>query len=159
MHRATRQRARASLAAGAAGGGAALLGLGVRRTPAHLPAWWRPAPSIAVHVQRQIDANVAGVAFSASPVTGALDEVPVSAMPGLADTLVSAGAAVREAPNRTTDGASAGLWDERSEEALRFRVNRINKSAHHAAGEQHLVNVAEQPTGDLFRQTTQSRIL
>ncbi|MBN9610411.1 MAG: hypothetical protein J0I11_13975 [Actinobacteria bacterium] len=44
--------------------------------------------AIAVLVQRQIDADVAGVAFSANPVTGVLDEVLVSAVPGLADTLV-----------------------------------------------------------------------
>jgi pyruvate,water dikinase len=46
-------------------------------------------PTIAVLVQRQIDADVAGVAFSANPVTGELDEVLVSAALGLGDALVS----------------------------------------------------------------------
>ncbi len=47
------------------------------------------APSaIAVLVQRQVDADVAGVAFTANPVTGD-DEVLVSAVTGLADRLVA----------------------------------------------------------------------
>ncbi len=47
-----------------------------------------PPPAIAVLVQRQVGADIAGVAFSANPVSGATDEVLVSAMPGLADALV-----------------------------------------------------------------------
>ncbi|MGH3412754.1 MAG: PEP/pyruvate-binding domain-containing protein, partial [Marmoricola sp.] len=58
------------------------------RVRAYRPAGDRP-PGVAVLVQRQVDADVAGVAFSANPVTGALDAVLVSAVPGLADTLVS----------------------------------------------------------------------
>ncbi|MGH3436443.1 MAG: PEP/pyruvate-binding domain-containing protein [Sciscionella sp.] len=46
-------------------------------------------PPIAVLVQRQVDADVAGVAFSANPVSGARHEVLVSAVPGLGDTLVN----------------------------------------------------------------------
>jgi len=46
------------------------------------------APQMAVLVQRQLDADVAGVAFTANPVSGAVDEVLVSATPGLADRLV-----------------------------------------------------------------------
>lgn len=51
---------------------------------------WRDEdpPTIAVLVQRQVDADVAGVAFSANPVSGELDEVLVSAVPGLAGALV-----------------------------------------------------------------------
>jgi pyruvate,water dikinase len=47
-----------------------------------------PVP-MAVLVQRQVEADVAGVAFTADPVTGARDSVHVSAVPGLGDTLVS----------------------------------------------------------------------
>ncbi|MGH3094996.1 MAG: PEP/pyruvate-binding domain-containing protein [Streptosporangiales bacterium] len=46
------------------------------------------ASRIAVLVQRQVDADVAGVAFTADPVSGSRDEVLVSAVPGLADKLV-----------------------------------------------------------------------
>jgi rifampicin phosphotransferase len=58
------------------------------RVRAYRPGGDRP-PTIAVLVQRQVDADVAGVAFSANPVSGARDEVLVSAVPGLADALVS----------------------------------------------------------------------
>jgi pyruvate,water dikinase len=44
---------------------------------------------LAILVQRQVDADVAGVAFTADPVTGARDSVHVSAVPGLGDALVS----------------------------------------------------------------------
>ncbi|MGH2890784.1 MAG: PEP/pyruvate-binding domain-containing protein, partial [Solirubrobacteraceae bacterium] len=43
----------------------------------------------AVLIQRQVQADVAGVAFSANPVSGARDEALVSAVPGLGDDLVS----------------------------------------------------------------------
>lgn len=46
------------------------------------------AAAIAVLVQRQVDPDVAGVAFTANPVTGDRDEVLVSAVPGLGDALV-----------------------------------------------------------------------
>lgn len=51
----------------------------------------RPTAPIAVLVQRQVAPEVAGVAFSANPVTGATDEVVVSAVPGLAADLVGGG--------------------------------------------------------------------
>lgn len=51
----------------------------------------RPAAPIAVLVQRQVAPDVAGVAFSANPVTGATDEVVVSAVPGLAADLAGGG--------------------------------------------------------------------
>lgn len=44
--------------------------------------------SMAVLVQRQVDARAAGIAFSANPVTGA-DEVIIEAVPGLGDQLAS----------------------------------------------------------------------
>jgi rifampicin phosphotransferase len=43
---------------------------------------------MAVLVQRLVDADVAGVAFTADPVTGERDTVLVSAVPGTAETLV-----------------------------------------------------------------------
>lgn len=46
------------------------------------------APPIAVLLQRQVDADVAGVAFTADPVTGDRDAVVVSAVRGLGDQLV-----------------------------------------------------------------------
>lgn len=50
----------------------------------------RAEPSgFAVLVQRQVDADVAGVAFTADPLTGATDRVLVSAAPGTADGVVA----------------------------------------------------------------------
>ncbi|MGH8997493.1 MAG: PEP/pyruvate-binding domain-containing protein, partial [Acidimicrobiales bacterium] len=49
----------------------------------------RPVTPLAVLIQRQVPADVAGVAFSANPVSGSTDEVLVSAVPGLADGLVA----------------------------------------------------------------------
>lgn len=46
-------------------------------------------PGIAVLVQRQVDADVAGVAFTADPVSGSRAAVLVSAVPGLGDAVVS----------------------------------------------------------------------
>ena len=46
---------------------------------------------MAVLVQRMVDADAAGVAFSANPLTGSRGEVRVSATRGLGDTLVSGG--------------------------------------------------------------------
>jgi len=44
---------------------------------------------VAVLVQRMVDADAAGVAFTANPVTGDRDEVVISAVRGLGDRLVS----------------------------------------------------------------------
>ncbi|GII54153.1 hypothetical protein Pth03_25420 [Planotetraspora thailandica] len=49
--------------------------------------------SVAVLVQRMIDADAAGVAFTANPLTGAHDETVITAVQGLGEALVS-GAAV-----------------------------------------------------------------
>lgn len=48
-----------------------------------------PDEVLPVLVQRMVPADVAGVAFSANPVTGARDEAVVSAAPRLADRLVA----------------------------------------------------------------------
>ncbi|WP_248963311.1 PEP/pyruvate-binding domain-containing protein [Sphaerisporangium perillae] len=50
---------------------------------------------VAVLVQRMVDADAAGVAFTADPVTGARDEVLITAVRGLGESLVS-GQAVGE---------------------------------------------------------------
>jgi len=47
------------------------------------------AASMAVLVQRMVDAEAAGVAFSANPVTGHRQEVVINAVQGLGDKLVS----------------------------------------------------------------------
>jgi phosphohistidine swiveling domain-containing protein len=47
------------------------------------------ASSMAVLVQELVEADSAGVAFSANPVTGARDQVVINAVPGLGDRLVS----------------------------------------------------------------------
>ena len=48
-----------------------------------------PLGAVSVVVQRQVPADAAGVAFTANPVTGATDEVVVSAVRGLGERLVS----------------------------------------------------------------------
>jgi pyruvate,water dikinase len=44
---------------------------------------------LAVVVQRMVDAEVAGVLFTANPVTGARDEIVIDASPGLGEAVVS----------------------------------------------------------------------
>ena len=46
--------------------------------------------AMAVVIQRMVRSEVAGVAFSMNPVTGALDQVVVNAAYGLGETVVSA---------------------------------------------------------------------
>ena len=48
-----------------------------------------PDATMAVLIQPMVDADAAGVAFSANPVTGARDEVLINAVKGLGDKLVS----------------------------------------------------------------------
>ncbi|MGE3277365.1 MAG: PEP/pyruvate-binding domain-containing protein [Vicinamibacterales bacterium] len=52
-------------------------------------AYGHAAGAVAVLVQRMVDAEMAGVAFSANPLTGNRDEARVSAARGLGDRLVS----------------------------------------------------------------------
>jgi pyruvate,water dikinase len=61
---------------------------------------------LAVLVQRQVRANAAGVAFTANPVTGARDEVLVSAVPGVGET-VAQGTVQPDEWTVTDDGARA----------------------------------------------------
>ncbi|HEU4540326.1 MAG TPA: PEP/pyruvate-binding domain-containing protein [Jiangellaceae bacterium] len=65
--------------------------------------------TVGVVVQRQVPADAAGVAFTANPVTGATDEVVVSAVRGLGERLVSGEADPDE-------------WVVRDREVTRVRV-------------------------------------
>jgi pyruvate,water dikinase len=60
-------------------------------TDARLAMYGQAIRPMAVLVQRMVDADAAGVAFSANPLTGNRDEVRVSATRGLGDKLVSGG--------------------------------------------------------------------
>jgi phosphohistidine swiveling domain-containing protein len=51
-------------------------------------------PAMAVIVQRMVDAQAAGVAFTIDPVGGALDEIHISAHPGLGEAVVNGEAEV-----------------------------------------------------------------
>ena len=72
--------------------------------------------SLAVLVQPMVDADAAGVAFTADPVRGARDRVVVDAVAGVADQLVSGAAA----PQRwvVADGEEPRLADQDGPEAL-----------------------------------------
>lgn len=73
------------------------------RVRSYQPAAAAPSP-LAVMVQLQLVPNVAGVAFTADPITGDRSKVLVSAVPGLGDALVSG----RTAPDEwVVTGASA----------------------------------------------------
>jgi pyruvate,water dikinase len=60
-------------------------------TDGRVALYGQAARPMAVLVQRMVDADAAGVAFSANPLTGNRDEVRVSATRGLGDKLVSGG--------------------------------------------------------------------
>ncbi|HZD04602.1 MAG TPA: PEP/pyruvate-binding domain-containing protein, partial [Longimicrobiales bacterium] len=70
--------------------------------------------AMAVLIQRQVPAEVAGVAFTADPVTGARDVTVIDAVAGLGERLVSGEAdperwrVTPDGPERTTEG-DAGL--------------------------------------------------
>lgn len=66
------------------------------REPLAERAWNDRELALAVVVQRMVPAEAAGVAFTANPVTGARDEVTVSAVRGLGERLVSGEAAADE---------------------------------------------------------------
>jgi phosphoenolpyruvate synthase/pyruvate phosphate dikinase len=48
-----------------------------------------PGAAMAVLVQQMVDQASAGVAFTANPLTGARDETVISAVPGLAESVVA----------------------------------------------------------------------
>jgi len=72
--------------------------------------------ALAVLVQPMVDADTAGVAFTADPVTGARDRVVIDAVPGVADKLVSGAAA----PQRwvVADGGQPQLAEDEGPHAL-----------------------------------------
>jgi len=57
-----------------------------------IDSYGQPAGPMAVLVQRMIEAEASGVAFSANPLTGNRDEVRINATKGLGDQLVSGAA-------------------------------------------------------------------
>ena len=76
-----------------AGRGAPLLGLAVDRPRGELPRS-RPASTtarcrLAVVVQRMLDAELAGVLFTADPLTGRRTRTVIDAAPGLGEAVVS----------------------------------------------------------------------
>jgi pyruvate,water dikinase len=92
--------------------------------------------SLAVVVQRMVDASVAGVLFTADPVTGRRRRAAVDAVPGLADSLVSGAAnpdhyvvdtPAREVVERRPAGEVAALTDDEllALAALGDRVERL----------------------------------
>lgn len=86
---------------------------------------------MAVLVQQMVDAAAAGVAFSADPLTGARDQVVVSAVPGLAERLVSGSAAgedwtVRDGRAvRTEDTGETGVLTEQSATAVAAAARKV----------------------------------
>ena len=57
--------------------------------PSYVPVLSVSVPGVAVVVQRLVDAHASGVAFTVNPITGAADEVVLSAVYGLGEGLVS----------------------------------------------------------------------
>ncbi|HEX6299766.1 MAG TPA: PEP/pyruvate-binding domain-containing protein [Acidimicrobiia bacterium] len=82
------------------------------------------ATSMAVLVQEMVDAETAGVAFTANPVTGRGQEVVINAVPGLGDKLVSG-------------EVSPDQWVVRGEEA------RCEESPHAAINSEQAHAIAE----------------
>lgn len=80
-----------------------------------------PAGPMAVLVQRMVDADAAGVAFSADPVTGERDVAVVSAVRGLGDRLVD-GAAVPDEWTVRGDDVGERSTTERSLDVDRVRA-------------------------------------
>jgi pyruvate,water dikinase len=79
----------------------------------------RAAPVIPVLVQRLVSADVAGVAFSANPVTGDQDETLISAVRGLADRLTDGAVTaeewvVRDGVPRLRSGGQDALTHEQA---------------------------------------------
>lgn len=89
-----------------------------------------PAP-MAVLVQRQVDAEAAGVAFTADPVTGDRTVTVVNAVTGLGDRLVSGEATPEEW--RVTEGRAArsggpGVLSEAQAEAVAALAREVEAS-------------------------------
>ncbi|MDQ5863002.1 MAG: PEP/pyruvate-binding domain-containing protein [Actinomycetota bacterium] len=77
----------------------------------------RPDSAMAVLVQQMVVPAAAGVAFTANPLTGARDETVISAVPGLAEKLVSGVATgeewvARSGRPRLTRGSGSALTEQ-----------------------------------------------
>ena len=85
--------------------------------------------AMAVLIQPLIDADAAGVAFSANPVTGNSDEAMVSAVRGLGERLVSGGASADEwtvtGHEATCHSSPEGALDAGQARAVADLANRV----------------------------------
>lgn len=84
--------------------------------------------TMAVLVQQMVDAAAAGVAFSADPLTGARDQVVVSAVPGLAERLVSGSAGGEDwtvRGGRAIRTGGTGVLTEQSATAVAAAVRKV----------------------------------
>lgn len=84
--------------------------------------------SVAVLIQRQVPADVAGAALTANPVTGARDEVLVSAVAGPGDPLMSGQADGEEWTVRDGEATSRGpaaVLTERQARAVAVLARRV----------------------------------
>lgn len=84
--------------------------------------------TMAVLVQQMVDAAAAGVAFSADPLTGARDQVVVSAVPGLAERLVAGSAGGEDwtvRGGRAIRTGGTGVLTEQSATAVAAAVRKV----------------------------------
>jgi pyruvate,water dikinase len=89
-------------------------------------------PGMAVLVQVMVDARAAGVAFTAHPLTGARNEVVVTAVAGIGESLVSgeqAGEewtiAGRQRPQRTRSSSGTDVLDEQQADQIAAMAAQI----------------------------------
>lgn len=89
-------------------------------------------PGMAILVQQMIEAQAAGVAFTANPLTGVRDETVITAVAGLGESLVS-GEAVGEEwslqGNQTTCTRSAGILSARQAREVAELAVRVAERA------------------------------
>ncbi|MFI9839337.1 PEP/pyruvate-binding domain-containing protein [Nonomuraea sp. NPDC051941] len=84
---------------------------------------------MAVLIQRMVPAAAAGVAFSANPVTGARDEVVISAVAGLGDALVSGAVTPDEWSVRGDAATCVSAAGEAIDAALAVQVAELARRA------------------------------
>jgi len=109
-----------------------------------------PGPGMAVLVQVLVDAAAAGVAFTANPVTGARDEVVVTAVRGLGERLVGGEAPGDEWVSRggrtTCRRLREGAIDAAMAEAVAALARRVQR---HLGPPQDVEWAIDAPTGRL----------
>ena len=92
--------------------------------------------ALAVVVQRMVDAAVAGVLFTANPVTGRRHEAVIDASPGLGEAVVSGAVNPDHFVRRHrhgTDSGAPGRGQERAHPAAARRRNRTGRPARRPA--------------------------